>query len=90
MRIHLNTLIPAGSRPGVERLVHGYAPGAELCWRGDAGTRHVLGVEAGADGISEAAGGSIFASPTSGDLAVASVTGFLEERVRELLDPDVS
>jgi hypothetical protein len=86
VRITLNTSsIPDSRRPQVEALVHSFAKATEIVWLPSRFPRFVMLVEPGPQDSSQPAGGSIFESPLAGNRSLASVTEFLETRIKECL-----
>jgi len=66
--------------------VRSYARDARVLWLPSRFPRLVMLVEPGGNPPPEEHTGSIFESPTSGTLAVASVTAYLEQRIQALLE----
>lgn len=66
-------------------LVRSFAKATEIIWLPSRFPRFVMLVEPGAGHPSESEGGSIFESPSSGTRSLASVTEFLEGKIKECL-----
>jgi hypothetical protein len=86
VKITLNTSsIPENRRPQVEAVVKSFAKTTEIIWLPSRFPRFVMLVEPGADNQAQPEGGSIFESPTAGSRSLASVTEFLEGKIKECL-----
>lgn len=86
VKITLNTSsIPEIRRPQVEALVKKLASPSEIIWLPSRFPRFVMLVEPGASQTPENTGGSIFESPNTGTRSLASVTAFLEGRIKACL-----
>ena len=86
MKITLNTSsIPEPRRPQIESLVKSFAKATEIIWLPSRFPRFVMLVEPGAESKSRSGKGSIFESPLAGTHSPATVTEFLEVRIRECL-----
>ena len=86
MKITLNTRsIPDSRRPQVEALVKSFAKATEIIWLPSRFPRFVMLVEPGPEDKSQAEAGSIFESPLAGTRSLASVTEFLEGKIKECL-----
>ena len=88
LKITINDSVPPQVRPKVEALVRSYARDARILWLPSRFPRLVMLVEPGGTSPPEENTGSIFESPTSGTLAVASVTAYLEQRIQALLEAE--
>lgn len=66
------------------------AQNVEIIWLPSRFPRLVMLVEPGGSPPDEERGGSIFESPGSGTLAIASVTAYLEEEIQKLVSKRVS
>lgn len=86
MKITLNDSIPAGERAGVETLVKSHLPTPQILWMPSRFPRYVMLVEPGPNDRTEAESSSIFDSPQSGARSAATITAFLEERIKQHLD----
>lgn len=86
LKITINDSVPSQIRPQVEALVRTYARDAQVLWLPSRFPRLVMLVEPGGAPAPEENAGSIFESPTSGTLAVASVTAYLEQKIQALLE----
>lgn len=87
MKITLNTSIPENQRPQVEALIRSHARISEVVWLPSRFPRIVMLVEPGPNAKSEPEAGSIFDSPNSGSASLASLTEFLEEKIKALGKP---
>ena len=86
VKITLNTRsIPESRRPQVEALVKSFAKATEIVWLPSRFPRFVMLVEPGPEDKSQAENGSIFESPLAGTRSLASVTEFLEVRIKDCL-----
>lgn len=85
MKVTVNSSIPEQLRPQVEVLVRSFAAHAEIIWLPSRFPRLVMLVEPDGDGPVEEQSGSIFESPTSGTLALSSVTAYLESEIQALV-----
>jgi hypothetical protein len=86
VKITLNTTsIPESRRPQVEALVKSFAKATEIIWLPSRFPRFVMLVEPGPDDKAQPEGGSIFESPNSGTRSLASVTEFLEGKIKDCL-----
>ncbi len=86
VKITLNTTsIPEPRRPQIEALVKSFAKATEIVWLPSRFPRFVMLVEPGPEDKSQAENGSIFESPLAGTRSLASVTEFLEVRIKECL-----
>jgi hypothetical protein len=86
VKITLNTTsIPDPRRPQVEALVKSFAKATEIVWLPSRFPRFVMLVEPGPEDKSQAESGSIFESPLAGTRSLASVTEFLEVRIKDCL-----
>ena len=86
MKITLNTTsVPENRRPQVEAVVKSFAKATEVIWLPSRFPRFVMLVEPGPDSQAQPEGGSIFESPNSGARSLASVTEFLEGKIKECL-----
>lgn len=85
MNITLNTAVPEARRPQIESLVRSFAKDARIEWLPSRLPRIVMLIVPGPRAEGESPSGSIFASPTSGDKALDSVSSYLEERIQDCL-----
>ncbi|MEK7950705.1 hypothetical protein [Luteolibacter soli] len=86
MKITLNTTsIPENRRPQVETVVKSFAKATEIIWLPSRFPRFVMLVEPGSDKEVQPEAGSIFESPNSGSRSLASVTEFLEDKIKACL-----
>lgn len=86
MKITLNTTsIPETRRPQIEALVKSFAKTTEVIWLPSRFPRFVMLVEPGPDNQVQPEAGSIFESPNTGSRSLASVTEFLEGKIKECL-----
>ncbi|TAE78114.1 MAG: hypothetical protein EAZ65_03110 [Verrucomicrobia bacterium] len=86
MKITLNTSsIPESRRPQIEALVKSLAKATEIVWLPSRFPRFVMLAEPGPADKAAAESTSIFESPMEGTLSLASVTEFLEVRIKECL-----
>jgi len=82
VKITLNDSIPEAQRPAVEALVRSFIKAPEILWMPSRFPRYVMFVEPGPNNATEPESGSIFESPQSGSRSLASVTNFLEDRIK--------
>jgi len=86
VKITLNTTsIPENRRPQVEAVVKSFAKATEIIWLPSRFPRFVMLVEPGPNPQTQPEAGSIFESPNTGSRSLASVTEFLEGKIKECL-----
>lgn len=86
VKITLNTTsIPESRRVQVEALAKSFANANEIAWLPSRFPRFVMLVEPGPQDKSQPEAGSIFESPLAGTRSLASMTEFLEGKIKDCL-----